>query len=79
MLKVKAGYTDEEIAGYIRQVDLIDGKLDGRANAPDEICSACGKRLLVHGHKKCLWCGAEVPEMKEMKSGVTIGESVAVL
>jgi hypothetical protein len=79
LLKEKAGYSDEEIAAYIREVDMRDGKLDGRANAEHTTCPSCGRRLLAHGHKKCLWCGAELPEVTSEIPNALLGESVSVL
>lgn len=58
LLKEKAGYTDEEIASFIREVDARDRSASGSA-LPSE-CPACGRQLLSHGYRKCLWCGTEI-------------------
>ena len=68
LVKDKAGYTDEEIAHYIRQVDMRDGKLDGRMRA--EICPGCGRRLLARGNRKCLWCGSELVDVPVAQAAV---------
>ncbi|MDP6635982.1 MAG: hypothetical protein QGG42_13875 [Phycisphaerae bacterium] len=58
ILKEKHGYADEDLARMVQDIDLRDGKLDGKvtrqANPP---CAQCG-RTLMGGHPVCLYCGA---------------------
>ena len=79
MLKTHAGkITDEEIAGFIREVDLRDGKLDGKDSSPSAFCPSCSRRLLGRGHKKCLWCGAELPQVTAAKPSAAFPPSVSM-
>src|SRR5690349_213164 len=60
LLKTKHGYTDAELVEAVREVDLMDGKLDGRVRMTDEVCPKCGHKLLSRRSPNCSWCGAEL-------------------
>ncbi len=60
LLKAKNGYTDEELVAVIREVDLRDGKEDGRVRPTDEKCPSCGRQLLSRKSPNCSWCGADL-------------------
>ncbi len=52
--------SDDELVAKIREVDLRDGRLDGRVakqNNPD--CPKCG-RTVIGKHPVCLYCGSPV-------------------
>jgi len=54
------GHTDEELLARMQELDLRDGKLDGRI-APDAIaCDGCGRKTKA-GRRTCLYCGKELP------------------
>ena len=56
LLKTEHGYTDELLAEKITEVDLSDGKLDGKVakkERPD--CPSCRKKM--GRHPVCIWCG----------------------
>ncbi len=60
ILKDQHGYTDEELIHRVEDIDLRDGKLDGKvAKQPPPPCAQC-KRLIVARHPVCLYCGARV-------------------
>lgn len=60
ILKEKHGYTDAELVRRVNEIDLRDGRLDGKvANAtaaPD--CTHCGRKI-IGNRPVCLYCGAE--------------------
>lgn len=62
LLKAKNGYTDEELVAMIREVDLRDGKLDGRMSKAAVDCSSCGRKLLSRKSPNCHWCGTAIPK-----------------
>jgi hypothetical protein len=59
LLREKLGVTDEQLEARIRQLDLADGKVDGKVAAPKVWdCGAC-KRPNSTRHLHCLYCGIE--------------------
>ena len=60
ILKEQHGYTDEHLGQMIQDIDLRDGKLDGKvAKQQNPSCPGCG-RTLMGKHPVCLYCGAVV-------------------
>jgi hypothetical protein len=57
MLKEKHGYTDEVLEQRIMDIDLRDGKLDGRvADSPPGKCPKCDRPLMKR-RPRCMYCG----------------------
>jgi len=52
------GLTDEYLIDKVNEIDLRDGKLDGKTQTAVRVCSSCG-RTLFQGHRRCLYCGSE--------------------
>lgn len=54
---------DEDLIELVKQIDLQDGRLDGRnsANAGILKCSNCG-RTILKGQAKCIYCGGEIKD-----------------
>ena len=60
ILKEQHGYTDENLEQMIQDIDLRDGKLDGKvAQQQNPLCPDCG-RTLMGKQTTCLYCGTEV-------------------
>jgi uncharacterized protein YhdP len=60
LLSEKLGVTDQELMDKIQEIDLRDGKIDGKIANVTQACSACqrsnnAKRL------RCLYCGTILP------------------
>ena len=56
-LKEQHGYTDEQLVQRIEQIDLRDGKLDGKvAKQPQPVCPDCG-RVIQRKRNRCQYCG----------------------
>ena len=57
LLEEKLGLTEDQLAARVREIDLRDGKLDGRV-APTELpeCPQCGRKPQRH-RPLCLYCG----------------------
>ncbi len=52
--------TDGELVERIREIDLRDGRLDGRvAKQKNPECPQCG-RTIIGKHPVCLYCGSVV-------------------
>jgi hypothetical protein len=57
ILKERHGYTDEDLAERIQEIDLRDGQLDGRvAKGEPKKCPNC-ERVLIGERPVCLYCG----------------------
>lgn len=63
VLRDRLGVKQEEIEAVIRDLDLSDGKLDGRIDRPVQVkrCEACDR---VNGPQRysCLYCGKGLPQ-----------------
>ena len=61
ILKEKHGYSDEELMERITQIDLRDGKLDGRvASSETPRCPQCKRMHVAKQRPRCLYCGAAI-------------------
>lgn len=61
LLRDKAGAREEELIDRIMQLDLADGKLDGKsARASVRGCARCG-RPVGKRFDKCMYCGEPAP------------------
>lgn len=63
VLKEQHGYTDENLVEMIQDIDLRDGKLDGKVSkaADRPACSQCG-RTILRRQVRCVYCGAIAPQ-----------------
>ncbi len=63
ILKHNHGYTDDQLEDMITDIDLRDGRLDGKiAKAPDlQKCEQCG-RTLMRKKLQCMYCGESNPQ-----------------
>ena len=60
ILKEEHGYSDDKLIKRIQEVDLHDGKLDGKvAKQQKPSCPKC-KHKLMGKHQVCLYCGTVV-------------------
>lgn len=57
LLQQKAHVPEAEFMAKVQEIDLRDGKLDGKAGAaPARSCPSC-QRMLSQRHRRCLYCG----------------------
>ena len=54
------GHTEEELLARMQELDLRDGKLDGRIAPDARTCSGCARKSKAD-RRTCLFCGAELP------------------
>jgi hypothetical protein len=60
LLKQQHGYTDTDLATLVTEIDLRDGRLDGRvAVSPPQPCPFCG-HTLTKKRPFCIYCGKPV-------------------
>ena len=58
LLREKTGLTEEDLMERVNQIDLADGKEDGRLKLGVLKCAQCG-RVMSQRHTRCLYCGAD--------------------
>jgi hypothetical protein len=58
LLREKTGLTEEELLERVKQIDLLDGKVDGQITPQIARCGQCN-RVMNLRHKKCIYCGHE--------------------
>ena len=60
VLKEKHGYSDEDLISRIHEIDMRDGKLDGKvAKQGPLLCPKCN-RTLIGKRPICLYCGMPI-------------------
>jgi len=60
-LKKEHGYSDEQLADAVKEIDLRDGRLDGRAEkATARACPKCGRPNSTK-FSRCIYCGEALP------------------
>jgi hypothetical protein len=57
-LQEAADLSEAELAEKVKEIDLLDGKLDGKLGKTAVQCPQCNK-VMAPRHKQCIWCGAE--------------------
>ena len=60
LLREKVGMTDADLEAKIHEIDLRDGRLDGKdaSQTATHACRQCG-RTILSGQSVCSWCGAQ--------------------
>jgi len=59
LMRQKTDVTDEMLATMIREIDQLDGKIDGRYVRVPEPCPQCARPLTVSTNS-CVYCGIKV-------------------
>jgi len=62
------GHTQEQLLQRMQELDLRDGRLDGRLVADKVDCTGCG-RVAKGGRRTCLYCGSELSPAPPFGSG----------
>jgi hypothetical protein len=61
ILREQHGYSDEELMRRITEIDLRDGKLDGRITADEAPrCPQCKRQHVARHRPMCLYCGGTI-------------------
>lgn len=61
ILRDQHGVTTEQLEQKIQELDLRDGRLDGKLDLSVTNCPDCGHKLNKR-HTNCFYCGAEIPD-----------------
>ena len=61
LLKREHGYTDDVLVKLVTEIDLRDGRFDGRTlDSPPAPCPSCGKTNTAR-RPNCIFCGKPLP------------------
>lgn len=60
LLRDRLGVPQAEIESRVQEIDLRDGKLDGKLTRQAPVCSGCQRRNSPQ-RTKCLYCGKPLP------------------
>lgn len=60
LLSEKLGVTDQELMAKIQEIDLRDGKLDGKLANVTQACPGCARSNNAK-RVRCLYCGTILP------------------
>lgn len=60
LLRDKCGLSEDELLERVNQIDVTDGKLDGRVRHPPAECLKC-KRITPRRLYECIYCGEKLP------------------
>jgi hypothetical protein len=50
--------SEKELLDRTTEIDLLDGRADGRVSVPAQQCKGCG-RTLAPRHDRCVYCGGK--------------------
>ncbi len=59
LLKEQTNLSNEQILTKIREVDLRDGKADGKMGRKVFTCKNCGQKV-SSSHRSCVYCGEPI-------------------
>lgn len=65
ILEERLGVTPKELAERMTQIDLRDGRLDGRMSTQAVACATCGRRMSAR-RAHCLFCGGTALEKQPL-------------
>ena len=57
LLAERAELTEQDLLAKVEEVDLRDGRADGKISPQVKRCRQCG-RAMSQRHARCLYCGA---------------------
>jgi hypothetical protein len=60
IVRTQTDLTDSALLKRMREIDVRDGKLDGRISPRVASCSRCGRKSSAT-RKECIYCGAKLP------------------
>ncbi len=58
ILQDRLGVTEAQLVERMQQLDLSDGKVDGKVAQPSSTCGSCS-RVMSARYKRCIYCGGE--------------------
>lgn len=59
-LKERTEISDADLEAKIEEIDLRDGRKDGKMSLSVAICGKCGRKTGVRAHCRCIYCGVKL-------------------
>ena len=59
LMSERLGITEADLEAKMEEIDLADGKLDGKVRVESNECPSC-QRPISKRHKKCMYCGSAI-------------------
>lgn len=56
IMRDKLGVTEEELAARVNDIDLSDGRLDGKVRRSATVCPNCNRNV-ARRFARCIYCG----------------------
>jgi hypothetical protein len=56
LLRDRLNIPEEELIARVNEIDLLDGKLDGKVTRGALVCPTC-QRTVARRHRQCIYCG----------------------
>jgi len=60
LLRDRLGVPQDDIEAKVHEIDLRDGRLDGKLSRPGPVCPGCQRANSPH-RTACLYCGKPLP------------------
>ena len=58
LIQERSNISEKELLQRTTEIDLLDGKADGRVSVPAQECQTCRRTIAPH-HDRCLYCGGK--------------------
>ena len=58
LIQEKSNISEKELIQRTTEIDLLDGRADGRVSVPARTCQTCGHTIAPR-HERCLYCGSK--------------------
>lgn len=62
LLSKQVGLSESELIEKIREIDLLDGTLDGKLRRPSKCCPSCGRSNGAR-RARCIYCAKPLEEV----------------
>lgn len=59
ILRDRLGVPEEELAARVNEIDLSDGRLDGKVRRSATVCPSCN-RTIARRFARCIYCGSPI-------------------
>ena len=58
LIQERTHISEKELSHRTTEIDLLDGRADGRVSVPARECTTC-RRIIAPRHDRCFYCGGK--------------------